>query len=362
MSLQKPSLNRSNKIYIISLSGRKQSGKTELTNICEKYGFKIINFADELKILICEILNISKKNLEIYKDDKNKEYDIQNKIDFISTKLQINKNFLIPLLSRKFSSIRDLLQTIGTDVIRKYNPEWHINQIRKKIKEENNGDINHIKYCFGDCRFKNEKTFIEKELKGECWFIIRPYNFNISNHESEINLRWIDFGNKIIVNNVSKDMLIKRWENYMKTLSKISNIQNIRNLYIQELRQNTIKDLFLKYGHDFFLQCNRFMIQSYINYNDNKGEDNSMSLLFYNFSKINRYLFGMFLKYGFFKICKYNLKYSVSILLQHTERNVIQIFKNLSKMNNPIVYINDKYVIEIHNPYIIENLKLWKWS
>ena len=93
----------------------------------------------------------------------------------------------------KFKTVRQLLQFIGTDLIRKYNTNWHVNRIRKMIDKNKN-------YVFDDVRFKNELNLV-KELGGECWFIIRPIINNVSNHESETSLTWRDFGNKIIINN-----------------------------------------------------------------------------------------------------------------------------------------------------------------
>ena len=37
---------------IIGLSGRKESGKSELSTICKDYGFEVINFAGAMKLLL----------------------------------------------------------------------------------------------------------------------------------------------------------------------------------------------------------------------------------------------------------------------------------------------------------------------
>ena len=55
---------------IFSFSGRKQSGKTELTKICKEYGYETINFADPMKELICKLLKITRQQLEEQKEDK----------------------------------------------------------------------------------------------------------------------------------------------------------------------------------------------------------------------------------------------------------------------------------------------------
>ena len=63
-----------------------------------------------------------------------------------------------------------------------------------------------------DVRFPNERKAIE-ELGGECFFIIRPINTNISNHISETALTWNMFDDKhIILNESSLDKFEKNFE------------------------------------------------------------------------------------------------------------------------------------------------------
>ena len=194
---------------IISFSGRKGSGKTELANICVQNGYTLINFADALKNLICNILNISRELLEINKETI-KVYKLdENQMNIISDNTNIDINIVKNILEYvNFNSIRMLLQIIGTELIRQYNPLWHIKSLENTISKNKF-------YCIGDCRFKNEKECVEK-LGGKCWFIIRPNNMNISNHQSEIDLQWPDFEN-IIINNTSKKVFIETFEYYLKT-------------------------------------------------------------------------------------------------------------------------------------------------
>ena len=79
---------------ILSFSGRKHSGKTELAKICIKYNYELINFADGLKELICNSLDISKEYLEEYKDiivENNFKYDLSRKIKYISNEINIEE-------------------------------------------------------------------------------------------------------------------------------------------------------------------------------------------------------------------------------------------------------------------------------
>lgn len=188
-------------VRIIAFSGRKHCGKSTLAELCtRRYGFQMLYFADGLKDLVCEMLCISRETLDQTKD--------------IPQRIQIN----VPFIERTFNvtgvkshcdSIRDMLQYIGTDIIRTTNPDWHIQQLARNIRSD--------KVCIGDCRFPNELDFI-RSLGGEAWFIIRPmYTSNVSNHSSEISLRWLDFGRHVLINDSTKQDLIDKWSWYMDT-------------------------------------------------------------------------------------------------------------------------------------------------
>jgi len=203
---------------IISFSGKKGSGKTELAKVCEKRGYKIVNFADDLKDLVCTCLHIDRYFMEENKD-KDKLYDIRHNIinmngnfvnifTFISNTTNIDKIYVEQCISRSFNSIREILQIIGTDLIRKYNKTWHIDRFREKVLKLN------VPIVCGDCRFINEKKIIE-DLHGECWYIIRNQKRSDDYHISENELNSIDFGNNIILNDENKESFISSWNEFM---------------------------------------------------------------------------------------------------------------------------------------------------
>ena len=64
------------------------------------------------------------------------------------------------LLGKRLNTVRDMLQYIGTNVIREYNPNWHVDKLREMIKPNTN-------YVFEDTRFPNEKKMLE-ELGADC--------------------------------------------------------------------------------------------------------------------------------------------------------------------------------------------------
>ncbi len=198
---------------IISLSGRKSSGKTTLANICVNKGYILLNFGDALKTLICKMMNISYDYL-----NKNKEAKINIKLldylNFIKTEIDIPEDRLY-LLDKQINSYRELLQYLGTDIIRKIDPDWHIRKLDTYIIENGLKEKNIV---FADTRFINEFIFI-KNLGGICWYILSPNNFfNISNHISETELSWEKFDNVLV--NKGDDNIIINWEKYLFDFDK----------------------------------------------------------------------------------------------------------------------------------------------
>ena len=201
---------------IIGFGGRISSGKSELAKICQKAGFKKLYFALPLKKLVADLIHVK---LEEINDLKNVEKNYKfGKMDYLFLYRETGipaKTIEDEMSGVKFKTVRQLLQFIGTDLIRKYQKNWHVNKIREKKK---NGDKD-ANYVIDDIRFRNELDLV-KELGGDCWFIIRPKIDNVSNHESEISLSWRDYGNKIIINDSSLELFTFRWETFFKNYEK----------------------------------------------------------------------------------------------------------------------------------------------
>jgi hypothetical protein len=88
------------------------------------------------------------------------------------------------------------LQVIGTDIIRRHKPDWHLNSIKLSPNK---------KYCFDDLRFPNEKKFIES-IGGICVYIDKESKL-VDSHESENALSIDDF-ELVITNNVPIESFI----------------------------------------------------------------------------------------------------------------------------------------------------------
>lgn len=193
---------------IIGFAGRARSGKSTLAQVLHnEEGYQILTIANYLKKLCCKLLgDISLTQLN---ELKNNDTDITNllKIDdnFIhiineatGIGYEVIKNELINL-PYGIPTIRAMLQIVGTDIIRKYYPDWHIIQLVNEIQSLPD-DVNIV---VDDVRFPNERKEIER-LGGIVIFIMRPTMLSmVYNHPSEISLQWFNFMEKRIIINYS---------------------------------------------------------------------------------------------------------------------------------------------------------------
>lgn len=227
---------------IIGIAGRLHSGKTSLADICVKHGYQKLYFALPLKKICAKFLKTDINGLNKLKNNYQKIDLIfdDSAVDFFSKETDIPKETVsLVLKGKKIENVRDLLQYIGTDLIRGYNMNWHINKIKELIEPNK-------KYVFDDLRFPNEKQLID-DLGGDNWFIVRPEINDVSHHTSEESLFWEDFGDKIIINNKSIEYLEMEWENFLENYDKS-----------MELRERTIVDISLngwdKWNHNYFME------------------------------------------------------------------------------------------------------------
>lgn len=176
---------------IIALAGRKECGKSELAKIAEKAGYCRISFATALKRLIAALIGVKLDELDAYKNVV-KDYNFgDTEYQFISEETGIPLDTVRKAMSGvKLTTVRQMMQFIGTDVIRAFNPDWHVEKTLSGLDKGKN-------YVVDDLRFPNEKAALEK-LGAVCFFIMRPIVGNVSNHISENSLGWRDFKKHIV--------------------------------------------------------------------------------------------------------------------------------------------------------------------
>lgn len=219
---------------IIGFAGRMRSGKTELAKICEARGYKKLYFALPLKQLCADILDISVDGLNQAKNDGTDLglYIGDDICEILADETEIPlENVREVCFGKTLSNVREMLQFIGTDLIRKYNRDWHVNRVRAMIDGE-------MDYVIDDVRFPNEKKMIE-DLGGDCWFVTRYTIDNVSNHESETSITWHDCWNKIIINDSTLHYLLFKWEVFMDSYEQS---KAIRDKEFDRILENGFKD------------------------------------------------------------------------------------------------------------------------
>ena len=155
---------------IIAFAGNKGHGKSTACDILAKHGYQVINFADPLKMMAVELTGVPlndcydleakerERYFKITADDFSqllKRYAIYN----TPSVLQTGGDFF-------FKSLRQVLQFIGTELLREADKNYWINQLMSKIDPRQN-------YTVGDLRYGNEKDAIEA-AGGVVIRVIRP--------------------------------------------------------------------------------------------------------------------------------------------------------------------------------------------
>lgn len=348
------------KQIIIGLAGRKGVGKTELAKICVSKGYTLLNFASALKELIANVLNISINELN---QKKEQEFKFKISVDYLAKELNTTTEVINNInVNLNFRSIREALQVIGTDLIRVINPNWHIEQISKKINKLRTNIV------IDDLRFKNELKLLKKQ-NAECFYILRPSNFNISNHDSEINLSWNDFNDNIVINNIALDTLLGKWSNYLETLERpfskkmIFNTTNdkriARKILIHKLKTKTTAELANEFScsrDKIIWWCNNLMIQV------NREQDLNINKKAFLMPTLEAsYWAGVLTADGCIKFNKNSARISLTSVDKELVHGFGRYLNTEYKCRSFLHRMNNKkiYEIDCNNLYIMQNLKFW---
>lgn len=197
---------------IIGIGGRKGSGKTTIAKELSSLGYQRVSFADFLKECCARLSGLSLESM----------YDVVQKEEVLDPPFvwtedscralsEIAEIDLVFDGERAFRKRREIFQFIGTDVLRKHDPDIHLRKTKDRILS--------LEKCFiDDIRFENEKALIE-QLGGVCVFLVRPANFDYSNHLSEISLDRRDFTH-VLVNDRTERTLTTRFLRFVKSLER----------------------------------------------------------------------------------------------------------------------------------------------
>lgn len=168
------------KNMIIGIAGEKKHGKDTVANyLVERYQFNKIAFANKLR----KICSNAFPNVDFY-DEANKETPFQIPIknnwqhvdsilaqmegDYLLTEDQTLRISGAMYIKNTFTSVRDILQFIGTDVLRNLvDPDYHFNSVARVITST---PVNHV---ISDVRFPNERIGL-KNLNALTILVQRP--------------------------------------------------------------------------------------------------------------------------------------------------------------------------------------------
>jgi hypothetical protein len=319
---------------IIGFAGRKRAGKTSLaTYLTRCHEGTIVTVADALKNLVCDLLGFETiEELNYYKDNGTSWSFNKEKYAPIWAKTVCEQVFgeytdeqyneIVALFNEIYTyNVREILQFVGTDIIRKFKPNWHVDKMIEAIKKAPTDLV-----CVDDVRFPNERKAIE-DLGGTVFFVMLPnLEVGISNHESEVSLTWPEFKqNRIILNMFTLKELVERFD----------------EAYLTDFHLTGSNPIFGNANDNF---RNQNVMLGYIG--NKKPYDlvttKDMPLDEYNFIK---------------NILINNIKkHDGCILLQPAhEENMKYYFEKIYKK----IPTRGIEPIVLWNPYIIENLKAW---
>lgn len=278
MMLKISSSMMTNDIKILTFSGRMRSGKDMLCQAMETaYGAKTFSLATHLKQLCCKIMDIElpmfspwdRTKLDMWKN--NRGVLTEEGLVLCNESIKVISDYTGFGFERVkqvcgsifFRSVRELLQLVGTDVIRTIDSSWHIKKTLQDIYKLPEKTI----ACVGDIRFPNELEAFRKS-GADSYFIIRNNAEKVSSHLSENSLSHTNFpDNMVIINNGTTETLCKEFVNkYAKgfdvilekpiLLSECPEYQKVKRNFGTELtpivaeviRQNKERETFLKDG------------------------------------------------------------------------------------------------------------------
>lgn len=320
---------------IIAFSGRARSGKTTLANEVIKYGYIKISYADKLKKLLSQIYGWA---IETLSDTKKKEELLPEPVvwneetaktlaKLINTTKKLNSNYVL------FLTRRDAMQYVGTQVLREYDSNFHVKELKKQIQSN-------INYVLDDVRFDNEYKLLQS-LNATCIFVTRPYYKSYSNHDSEVCLNRLMFDYNIL-NDGNIKVFISKFDVFYQnighkfdlTRKKLISLLQDNNwnigLCAKKLKTSVSK---VKYV------MNAYLIKPPCQYNDVFAEVNDLTNLWFNRVIVN----GHINEKNIFEV-----EYDIPILEQFN-----------SFINNAGEIVNNKLIVK--SPYFIEDMKLWNY-
>lgn len=337
---------------IFALAGRKGSGKTTVSKILLDRDFKKASFGTGLKEYVAKLYDWSFDllSLQKYKEESLEIPVLWNKE--ICEKFSLIVAVPIPWDDNEqiFNTRRAALQFIGTEVLRRVDPDFHVKEFLRRYK---NGD-----FVCDDLRFPNELKIL-KEMGAKCIFLLRPYHWDYSNHKSETSLSYKDF-DYIFLNDTSEHKLIRKAKLFINAqlIPSRKIARTVLLNHLEECEYDTKKCAEQ-------LDCSRDKIIWWTTRHMINVPKNKYSLNHQAFSlptPESSYWAGILSADG---SIKKHLKYDYLLELGSCDFEVTNGFCNFLKTSKPIsIKIlkpsgNFFYTMAVTSPYIVNDLKLW---
>lgn len=191
-------------IMILSISGQKGVGKSTIASMfVDKYKFTELTFAQPLKRAISVAFSVSLHSLEV-QDEKERIFDERSVseseldvfLDVLDGYRSINKDERrrCHLVKVKYKTLRELMQLLGTDVIRKQVCDnFWINILIDRVSASESTNI-----VVTDARFPNERKAL-KSLQAQLMLVKRGVVKN-DGHLSE-NMLGLEPDYDVVVDN-----------------------------------------------------------------------------------------------------------------------------------------------------------------
>ncbi len=341
---------------LVGLAGRQFSGKSTAAGLLLNRGFQKASFAAALKDYVGKLYNWS---LEDLNSQEGKMGLLPNPVIWDKNAcLHLSKIASVDLFfeeERVFHTRREALQYVGTDVLRKHDEQFHLKEFNRRFS---NGD-----FVCDDLRFPNELDML-KNMGAICCYIMRPYFWNYSNHDSEVSLRRNHF-DYVYLNDRGPHKLERQLSMFFDNMLVESTGRSKKRLCDRKELIHLLKEC----GDDTtkcanVFGCSRDLIvwwaSSYmipISQNTYPLDHDAFSIPTFE----NAYWAGLLSADG---SIKRHLKHDFLLELTSDDFELIEGFQRFLKTDKPhysLVRPNGKtrYSLTVSSPYLIEDLKLW---
>jgi len=353
---------------VITLSGRKRSGKGVLSDLLTQNGAHQISMAGWLKKAAARLFSISEDNLNLLKNEGGDLPPIDPvQVDALCTAEPGLSPFKTVMLERNPWNARHFLQFFGTEICRASDPEFHTKKAFGEIERlRAMGPV-----VSDDVRFPNELVLRQKGA--HCFFIISPWNWDVSNHPSETSILWADFDRShIIVNDQPLSAFQWRYRQFFqRLLSHGSPWEHPIARRISELAQEGLSSTDIARR----LKCSRdkviwWAIRANLRFRHTRYESLDAAML--EPTAETAYWAGLLMADGCVKRSgNSNTRYVVE--LTSIDKELVEGWKKFTGSGRPIYTkaasqhpFGDRmyqcqaiHGLIIENPFILENLKLW---